>query len=148
MHCYLSAVAGLALIGGSISTLTVTKQQQDILKNVFSDELDIKYEKIIKERRNHYLIGLIIGIILSIIIVNNIHELNKFTRMSLFITITLITALVFYMIIPKSDYMLNYLQTSEENKKWLEVYKTMKNRYFIGLVLGILASIPIANIYC
>lgn len=148
MHCYLLGFASFALIGGSFATLTVTEEQQNLLKNVFSDELDIKYENIIKERRNHYLIGIIIGLIFSIIIVNNVHDLNKFTKLSLFITVTLITGLVFYMLMPKSDYMLNHLKTPEENKKWLEVYKTMKTRYFIGLVLGLLAAIPVANIYC
>jgi hypothetical protein len=35
-----------------------------------------------------------------------------------------------------------------QNKQWLQVYKTMQSRYFIGLVLGALAAIPIANIMC
>ena len=49
---------------------------------------------------------------------------------------------------PKSDYMLNHLQTLEENKKWLDIYTTMKYKYFIGFVLGMLVSIPISVMYC
>jgi hypothetical protein len=52
------------------------------------------------------------------------------------------------MLMPKSDYMLNHLKTSEENKKWLNVYNSMKSRYFIGFVLGILATIPLARTLC
>lgn len=148
MDCYFSGIIGLALLGGSVLTLSVTEQQHNLLKNVFSDDLDKKYEKIINERRNHYIIGLIIGMIISYVIINNKLTANNFTRLALSFTITLTIALVFYMLMPKSDYMLNHLKTPEENKKWLEVYKTMKKRYFLGFVLGSLAAIPIVNTFC
>ena len=148
MNCYISGIAGLALLGASISTLSVNKQQQNVLKSVLSDELDKKYENIVIERRNHYIIGLVLGMILSFIVVNKVKSSNYFTRLSLFTMITLVTAVIFYMLMPKSDYMLNHLKTEQENKQWLKVYKTMQSRYFIGLVLGALAAIPIAHIMC
>lgn len=148
MNCYISGIAGLALLGASISTMSVNKQQQNVLKSVLSDDLDKKYESIVIERRNHYIIGLILGMIISFIIVNKVKSSNYFTRLSLFTMITLVTAVIFYMLMPKSDYMLNHLKTEQENKQWLQVYKTMQSRYFIGLVLGALAAIPIANIMC
>jgi uncharacterized protein YacL len=148
MDCYLSSFLALGLIGGSISTLSVNKQQHDILRNVFSHRLDLKYEMISLERRNHYLIGLGIGLILSTIIVNSVGIENYYTRVTLFLTITLGSAVLFYMSMPKSDYMLNHLKTPEENRKWLQVYNTMKNRYYLGFLLGILAAIPLANVLC
>lgn len=148
MNCYISGIAGLALLAASISTLSVNKQQHNVLKNVLSDELDKKYETIVIERRNHYIIGLVLGMILSFIVVNKVKSSNYFTRLSLFTMITLVTAAIFYTLMPKSDYMLNHLKTEQENKKWLQVYKTMQSRYFIGLVLGALAAIPIAHIMC
>ena len=148
MNCYTAAIAGLALLGGSAATMTVTEEQHNVLRNVFSDDLDKIYEGIITERRNHYLIGLVLGLILSVAVTHNMRAMNYFTRLMMFFTITLATALLFYMLMPKSDYMLNHLKTPEENKKWLEVYKTMKSRYFIGLVLGALAAVPIASIFC
>ena len=60
MNCYLSSILGLGLLGGSIATMTVTKEQHQTLKDVFSDDLDKKYDEIITERRNHYLIGIIV----------------------------------------------------------------------------------------
>lgn len=148
MSCYFSAITALALIGGSVASLSVSESQQNILKKVFPDDLDKKYEKIIIERRNHYYYGLMLGAFISVIILNYYRIPNKITRTSLFFTIMLGTALIFYMIMPKSDYMLNHLKTPEQNKKWLEVYKNMKMRYFIGFLLGILAAIPLANIIC
>jgi uncharacterized protein YacL len=148
MNCYISGIAGLALLGASISTMSVNKQQQNVLKSVLSDDLDKKYESIVIERRNHYIMGLVLGMIISFMIVNKVKSSNYFTRLSLFTMITLVTAVIFYMLMPKSDYMLNHLKTEQENKQWLQVYKTMQSRYFIGLVLGALAAIPIANIMC
>ena len=148
MNCYYSGALGLALIGGSVSTLSVNEEQQDYLKNAFSDDLDKIYEKIIVERRNQYIVGLVIGILISIFVIRYVNDLDYFTQVMLFFTITLGSALIFYMLMPKSDYMLNHLKTEEENKKWLEVYKYMKMRYFVGFSLGILAAIPLANAFC
>ncbi len=148
MNCYLSAILGVSLLVGCVSTLSISEEQQNLLKNVFSDDLDKKYEKIIDERRNHYVIGLLIGLIISFIVIKNIIINTYFERITLALAITLGTAVMFYMLMPKSDYMLNHLKTQEENKKWLEVYKTMKNRYFVGLLLGLLAAIPLAHSFC
>jgi uncharacterized protein YacL len=148
MDCYIFGLSGLALLGGSIATLTVSKEQHNILRNVFSDKLDKKYENISNERRNHYIIGLVMGIIISLIVVKNVSIVNYFKRVMLFLTITFATAIIFYSIMPKSDYMLNYLKTPEEISKWLDVYKTMKTRYFMGFILGLLAAIPISHISC
>lgn len=147
MNCYFSGIIGLALLGASIATLTVCKREQQKLKDTFDDDLDKKYEAIIKERRNHYIMGLILGMVVSIVVINTI-KLNRFEKISLFFAITLGIAVIFYMLMPKSDYMLNHLKTQDENKKWLEVYKTMQKRYYIGFVLGALASIPLANMFC
>ena len=148
MNCLISGAAGLALIGGSIATLSVSEQQHNVLRKVLSDTLDAKYEVIVHERRNHYIVGLLIGLVLAFVILSNYKISNYFIRISSFFTITLLTGLLFYMLMPKSDYMLNHLKTEEENKAWLSVYKTMKQRYFLGFVLGALAAIPIAHIVC
>jgi hypothetical protein len=43
---------------------------------------------------------------------------------------------------------LRHLKTQEENIAWLDVYNTMKYRYFIGFVLGGLAAIPLSLSVC
>ena len=148
MNCYASGMIGLALLGGSVATLTVSKEQHNLLRKTLSEELDKKYEKIAHQRRNHYLIGLFIGLLISYFVVKNANIKNNFTRVTLFFTITLGTAILFYMIMPKSDYMLNHLKTPEQNKRWLDIYRTMRNRYLLGFILGVLAAIPLANTFC
>ena len=148
INCYLSGLLGIALLGGSILTLTVSKEQHDVLRNVLSEDIDKKYEDIVNERRNHYIIGLVLGMIIATTVIKDQPLLNYYTRITLFLTITLMTAVLIYTIMPKSDYILNHLKTKEENVKWLEVYKNMKTQYFIGLILGALSSVPLSFILC
>jgi glucan phosphoethanolaminetransferase (alkaline phosphatase superfamily) len=148
MNCYFLGITGLALLGGSISTLTINEEQHNILRNAFPDNLDKKYEAIIIERRNHYLIGLLIGLVLAFIVVRNVRLANYFTRLALSLTITLGTAVIFYTFMPKTDYMRRHLKTPAEHKKWVEVCRFMKSRYLTGAILGALAAIPIASIMC
>lgn len=148
MNCFLSGIVGVGLLGASISTMTVSEQQHDLMRKVLSDDLDKVYEKIVIERRNLYIIGLIIGIVLSFVVVNLVKINNRFHKMSLFVAITLMTGMGYYSIMPKSDYMLNHLKTEEQNKAWLSVYKTMKHRHIAGFFLGALAAIPLGYAMC
>lgn len=148
MSCYASGLLGIALLGGSLLTLTVTKEQHEKMRHVLSDELDAVYDGIVRERRNHYFIGLFIGLLLSVILLARNPSYSLGTRMAYFLAITLTTAVIVYSFLPKSDYMLNHLKGPEENRAWLEMYQTMKKRYMVGFLLGALAAVPIARAVC
>jgi hypothetical protein len=79
---------------------------------------------------------------------NYFQPTKTFHRISLFLAITIPISVIYYLLMPKSDWMLNHLKTPEQNKAWLEVYKTMKYRYLIGFILGSLSAIPIAYSLC
>jgi len=92
--------------------------------------------------------GILLGALIAYFVLLLVKVSNRFHKMSIFVTITLMTGVVYYFLMPKSDYMLNHLKTPEQNKAWLEVYKTMKQRYFLGFVLGALATVPLAYAMC
>jgi hypothetical protein len=148
MSCYASGLLGIALLGGSFLTLSITQEQHDKLRQVLSDELDMIYDGIVRERRNHYLLGLLLGMLLSVVLLARNPSYSLGTRMAYFLAITLTTAVIVYSFLPKSDYMLNHLKGPEENRAWLEMYQTMKKRYMVGFLLGALAAIPIARAVC
>ena len=148
MDCLIYGMLGAGFLVSSLFTLSVSEEQHKILRDKFPDDLDKIYNKIVEERRNHYIQGIGLGLVLSYIIFNQVNNTNTFHKMALFFTITLSTAVFYYFLMPKSDYMLNHLKTPEENKAWLSVYKTMKQRYFVGFVLGALSSIPLSNALC
>jgi len=148
MSCYASGLLGIALLGVSFLTLSITQEQHDKLRQVLSDELDMIYDGIVRERRNHYLLGLLLGMLLSVVLLARNPSYSLGTRMAYFLAITLTTAVIVYSFLPKSDYMLNHLKGPEENRAWLEMYQTMKKRYMVGFLLGALAAIPIARAVC
>lgn len=148
MNCTASSVLGLGLLGGSLATLSISEEQHHSLQRILPDDLDKLYVKIASERRNHYLQGLMLGIVLSYVILNLVKTSNRFYKMSLFFAVTLLTAVTYYSLMPKSDYMLNHLKTPEQNRAWLQVYKSMRKRYFLGFLLGVAAAIPFANALC
>ena len=50
-----------------------------------------------------------------------------------------LTNYFYYMLHPKSDWMLNHMNNQEEVKAWLLMYREMSYNYHMGLTLGIIA---------
>lgn len=154
MNCYISGIIAIGLFCASLFTMTISKAQHEKLQKVLSPELDAIHNKIAKERRNLYLQGLGLGLILSGIIQYVYTQKNKpqldtrFHKMSLWFAVTLGTALVYYLVMPKSDYMLKHLKTPEENQAWLSVYQEMQSKYIWGMIFGALIAIPVGNMFC
>ena len=54
----------------------------------------------------------------------------------------------YYILSPKSDWMVLHLKSGEETQAWLKVYRTMQFNYHLGLVLGIIAVVAFGNALC
>jgi len=66
----------------------------------------------------------------------------RFNKMSLICfvgAITFVTNYLFYILYPKSDYMLLHLNDKKQIQEWLNIYRTMQFKFHIGFVVGILA---------
>ena len=112
----------------------------------------IKYNNIVKERKQIYIKGYIVGLILSLIYVffvkKNYNKLNKIYILCTVTAITFITNYFFYILSPKSDWMILHIDNHEQKKYWLMVYKSMQKNYHLGFVFGILAVVFFTNFYC
>lgn len=148
MNCTTSAVFGIGLLGASVLTMSVSKEQTDSLRRVLSPELAETYGRIVRERTAHYFQGLTLGIVLAFAFLYRSKITNTFHKASTAFGITLFVTALYYSLMPKSDYMLKHLKSAEENEAWLRVYKTMKHRYLLGFVFGALASIPLSMAFC
>lgn len=145
MVCTRNCVIASGFIGSSIfMALNMDKCQ---MKKAFMDSLDtkqqLKYESIIEERKKIYIQGYIIGLIVSMIVVGLNYSSEMLSRSSLVCTIVMITSVVnyfYYTMAPKSDYMLLHLKNPEQNKRWLDIYKTMKMRCHVGFAIGIIGA--------
>ena len=142
ISCFIAAVFLIAMIYFNIATLNskIVKKYKESLPS----ELKILYDKIAKERLSISMCGYALGLVFSIIIIfyNTKIKGNRLGAKSLVcivIATSFLTNYFYYMLSPKSDWMLNHLNSPEENKAWLEMYREMQYSYHLGLVLGIIA---------
>jgi uncharacterized protein YacL len=113
-------------------------------KSSFSSDLQKRYEKISEERMNISYQGYILGIILSFgIIFYNLKikslKMNTSSLVCVVVATSFITNYFYYMLSPKTNWMLNHMNDPKEIKLWLLMYREMQFNYHMGLVLGIIA---------
>ena len=112
-----------------------------------------RYEAIIKERRDIYLQGYLLGIVISVAILfanglNGRKGMGSNGVVCLVGAVTLVVNYLYYMIHPKSDYMILHLNEEKQREEWLRVYRDMQLKYHVGLVFGIVAAMALAYSTC
>lgn len=83
------------------------------------------YEEIKKERKNHYLLGLFLGMTLAILY-NIYGGKNNKHMVCAYVGITTFVANYFYLLMPKSNWMIEHLEEKEDIMAWNAVYKRMR----------------------
>ena len=146
MACQVSCMFSIIFIIGMIYFYNISNKSEIIkyYKNTLPIELQKRYDKISKERMMISYQGYTLGALLSIgLIFYNLKFNNlKITNLTLacyVITIAFITNYFYYILHPKSDWMLNHMNNQKEVKAWLIMYREMQFNYHIGLVFGIIA---------
>jgi hypothetical protein len=125
-------------------------------KNTLTQQQQVLYEKIIQERKKIYYGGFLLGIVLSFLAV---YFGNKFLfsrnsksaalpKICMIASITFVTNYLFYILYPKTDYMLLHLNDKTQIQGWLTIYKKMQFKFHLGFVLGIIAVIVYAYGFC
>lgn len=145
MACAISCMISAVFVIGMIYFYNLT-DKSDVVKNYkssLSSDLQKRYEKITNERANISYQGYILGFIISlgIIFYNLKMKGSKMNTSALVCTVVasaFVTNYFYYMLSPKSDWILNHMNTKEEIKAWLLMYREMQFNYHMGLVLGII----------
>jgi len=121
--------------------------KSEIVKNykkTLSTDLQKRYEMITKERKILSYQGYALGVALSIclIIYNTYFKEQKMSTSAmvcLVIATSFLTNYFYYILSPKSDWVLNHTTNQEQVKNWLKMYREMSFNYHAGLALGIVA---------
>jgi uncharacterized protein YacL len=108
------------------------------------DDIKKTYDEICVERARIYYTGYIVGFILSILVIllNRIALNNKMpvsAMVCLAIVVSTFVSYFYYILSPKSKYMVSVLETESEKEAWLKIYKSMQYYYHLSFVLGIVA---------
>jgi len=99
------------------------------------------YDKIAKERLNISIQGYVLGFVLSLIIIlynYNKKRLRSSAVVCMVLATSFLTNYFYYKLAPKSDWMLNHVDSKEQIQEWLKMYKTIQYYYHGGLALGII----------
>lgn len=143
MHCLACGISFIFLF--SMIYLTLMKNRS--LLNEFSDHLKLDpeliktYEAIVSERRTIYYQGFLIGLVLSIVALFAFPKMTTLYRVCVSGAITLVVTYFYYILRPKSDYMVLHMEDKETREKWLEVYKHMQYHNHFGFLLGIIFTV-------
>lgn len=143
MICKVSCLISIVFIVSTIYfTLSVNKQDihSNYVKNLTEEQL-IKYKNIVEERKNISLKGYLFGLLLSItlILLNyNLLKLDIRFTTCLVGAITFLTHYFYYILSPKSDWMILHLK-EEQMQDWLYVYRKMQYTYHLSFVVGIIS---------
>jgi hypothetical protein len=121
--------------------------KSEIVKNykkTLPTDLQKRYEMIIAERKTLSYQGYALGVALSIcpIIYNTqlrSERMSTSGMICLVISTAFLTNYFYYVLSPKSDWVLNHTTNQEQVKNWLKMYREMSFNYHAGLALGIVA---------
>jgi hypothetical protein len=146
MVCSISCSIALVFVVGKIYFYNATTNSQIVkhYKEKLPTHLKILYDKISNERRRISIYGYVLGFFLSMcIIFYNLklkrEKLSNTSLVCIVIATCFLTNYFYYMLTPKSEWMLNHINSPEQTKLWLQLYRNMSVYYHSGLVLGIIA---------
>ena len=153
--CLFASVFLIANIYMMFSCINDTNKSE--FKKTLTNKQKAIYETLISERKNIYYGGFILGIALSLLALyigeNYLFFIDKKNKATLpkvctVATITFITNYFFYILYPKTDYMLLHLTNKAQIEGWLAIYKKMQYKFHFGFVLGIIAITIYAYGFC
>jgi len=142
--CHITCSISLIFIIGMIY-FSLSLDKCKISKNLITtldDKQREMYKKISNERKNIYFTGYGLGLFISLasllFMYYNKYQLSKLNSACLVGAITFITSYYYYILTPKSDFMVMHLETDEQKTAWLSMYKKMQYHYHLGMLLGII----------
>jgi len=149
MICGITCIIALIFLIANIYTILSCandKKDKTNFLNVLTSKQKDTYKKIINERKTIYYMGYVLGILLAIFTIYIMKKVLKirFNNMSLVClvgSIVFVTNYLFYILYPKSDYMLLHLSDKRQITEWLNIYRKMQYKFHLGFVFGIIAVI-------
>ena len=151
MVCNISCFISMTFIIGMIFFYNMTTNSEFILqyKSSLPNDLKDRYNKITQERRLISYQGYILGFLLSMSYIFYYTKIKKDkldTKILICITLSIsfLTNYFYYILSPKSDWMLYHINSKEDTDKWLNMYKYMQYNYHLGMVFGIIGVVAMA----
>jgi Mn2+/Fe2+ NRAMP family transporter len=145
MVCCITCLLASGIIISSIYFKNATSRSQvvQVYREQLPGGLKNIYDKISNERYWISTYGYLLGLVLSLVIIlyNTQSKRYKLTNMSmvcLVVVVSFVTNYLYYMLSKKTDWMLNHINSPEQTRAWLVMYREMSYNCHMGLFLGII----------
>jgi Ca2+/Na+ antiporter len=145
-HCTPTCIVAFIIVVAMIIMTFMTSNDSFIksYRDGLPDDLKAAHDEIVDERLRIYFTGYLIGFVLSVfIIIFNVNVLKQkmpvAAMVCLAVVVSTITNYFYYILSPKSNYMVELLKTDKQRQDWLQVYKSMQYYYHSSFVLGAVA---------
>jgi hypothetical protein len=158
MVCAISCAIAFIFIVANVYCCVFSHRSGGVIQEFvakLSPDNQRRYAAITRERQGIYFMGLFLGFILAMILLLCCRKYflggGRGGRGGVLCMVAAVAFSVnyfYYILSPKSDWMVLHLKSGEETNAWLHVYRTMQVNYHIGLVLGILAIVAFGNALC
>ena len=145
-HCTITCFVALVIVVAMIIMTFMVSNDEFIksYRNNLPDDIKAHYDNIVAERHRIFFTGYLIGFVLSVfIIIINVNIMkNKMpvtAMVCLAVVVSTLTNYFYYVLSPKSNYMVELLKTDKQRQEWLQIYKSMQYYYHASFVLGAVA---------
>jgi len=140
--CFFAAIIVVAMI-----SMTVMINHDPFIKNYkkqLPDDIKTTYNEIVVERGTIYYTGYLLGFVLSVaLILSNVYGMKKKMPLSAMVCLTVVISTLvsyfYYILSPKTKYMVSILKTEEQREAWLKIYKSMQFYFHSSYALGAVA---------
>jgi len=158
MVCGISCAVAFIFIVANVYCCTMGNRSEVVHEFIskLSPEKQRRYAVITRERQGIYFMGLFLGFLLAMVLLACCRKYflgpsGNGSRAGILCMVAAVAFSVnyfYYVLSPKSDWMVLHLNSYEEKAGWLKVYRTMQYNYHVGLVLGIIAVVAFGNAIC
>lgn len=130
-------VAMLGFFGGAILVKSKTQLFQRYI-NSLNMEQRLLYINVLRERVGIFLVGIIIGLIVSGLMISRTAPSSSSNSACLVVGVTLAIASGYYLLVPKQHYMLRSMNNKIQVNDWLNIYTSFRYYTYWGAVIGVI----------
>lgn len=146
MACRITCAISIIFIIGMIYMTNATSNSDTMKKyeKQLPEDLRNIYKNIVDERTRIYYTGYALGFFIAILFIlyNTLIMKKTFSTISMICistTSAFITNYFYYVLTPKTNYMLDHIEDPKQTKAWLKMYRNMQYHYHMGLFIGLIA---------
>jgi hypothetical protein len=140
--CFIAFVIVVAMV---VMTIMVSNDSfVQSYRNQLPGNIKAEYDNIVAERQSIFFTGYLIGFVVSVfVIIFSVNVLKNRMPVGAMVCLAVVVSTVvnyfYYILSPKSNYMIDLLKTDKQREDWWQIYRSMQYYYHFSFVLGAVA---------